>query len=76
MENVDEMLLKLGTNLRQLRIKKRLSQTDIQQRTGLSIRTLCLLERGDIDAKFSTLCKVADALGISVEKIFKINLIK
>ncbi len=76
MEKVEELLLKLGTNLRQLRIKKRFSQTDIQQRTGLSIRTLCLLERGDIDPKFSTLCKVADALGISVEKIFKINLIK
>jgi transcriptional regulator with XRE-family HTH domain len=49
--------------LRAVRIARALSQAELAERSGVSRVAITRLERGDVDARFATIRKLADALG-------------
>lgn len=57
--------------LRALRSKSGLTRDELANRARLSERTLYFLERGVTEPKASTLAKLAQALGVSVEAFFE-----
>ena len=50
--------------LRTVRIARALSQAELAQRSGVSRVSITRLESGDVDARFATIRKLAEALGV------------
>ncbi|ACI93568.1 conserved domain protein [Afipia carboxidovorans OM5] len=54
----------MAINMRRLRYDKKLTQEELAERSGLSMRYVGSIERGAVSASVSVLGKVADALGV------------
>lgn len=68
----DELLLRrLGKRCRQLREDRGLSQLDMVRKHGFSLSHYQKIERGVLDARLSTLQRVAEAFGIGVSELLK-----
>jgi transcriptional regulator with XRE-family HTH domain len=62
--------LPFADRLRNLRQSADLSQSALCRAAGMPLRTLADLEQGvNLDPRWSTVCKLADALGVSTEKL-------
>ena len=61
----------VGKRVRIERTKKGLTITQLAEITGISVVTICRLEKGIIHARLCNLQKIADALQINLEKIIK-----
>jgi len=59
----------IGKNIRDHRIELGWIQKELSKKTGLTIRTLGRVERGEVDVKISTLFKISSALGVSVAEL-------
>lgn len=57
------MLPKLP-RLRAVRIARALSQAELGERSGVSRVAITRLEHGDVDARFATIRRLAEALGV------------
>jgi transcriptional regulator with XRE-family HTH domain len=53
-----------ATKTRAVRVDQLLTQVELAKRAGITVATLSRLERGDQRPHFSTLRKVAKALGV------------
>ncbi len=62
----EEEFLKLGYKIKYERGKRKISQLDLSLKTGLTTRTLSRIECGNIDAKYSTLVKIANAFDMEI----------
>ena len=51
-------------SLRELRIRKLLSQKDLANRSGISVRTIINIESGARPPRLVTMRRVAEALGV------------
>ena len=72
MSAADEHLLRrLGRRCRQLRRDRGLSQLDMVRSHGFSLSHYQKIERGDLDARLSTLRRLADAFGVSLSELLK-----
>lgn len=60
---------KIGQKILNLRQQQGLLQRDLALKTGLPVRTIGRIERGDVDARISTLARIAEALGTSLKEI-------
>jgi transcriptional regulator with XRE-family HTH domain len=57
-------------NLKKLRTKKGWSQEKLAREAGISYQTLIKIERGYVrNPKLETLIKLAQALGVSIDKL-------
>jgi transcriptional regulator with XRE-family HTH domain len=64
--------LELAERIRTARKSRQLSQEELAQRAGLSLRAYRSLERGEaIDPHYSTLTKIADGLGVPVRALIE-----
>lgn len=54
----------MARNLRQIRHDKKLTQEELADRAGLSMRYVGAIERGDVSASVTVLGQIADALEI------------
>lgn len=63
-------LKKFGQNLRQIRLKKGLSQDDISFSTSISTNQVGRIERGEINAGLSTIYEIATFLKVEVRDLF------
>jgi transcriptional regulator with XRE-family HTH domain len=54
----------MAVNLRRLRYDKKLTQEELAERSGLSMRYVGSIERGAVSASVSILGKVAEALDV------------
>ena len=70
----DELLLKIGQNIRYIRVKKGLSQEELSFSAGINLNTISTLERGINNVKIKTLFNIASALGVEVKEIIDIKL--
>jgi transcriptional regulator with XRE-family HTH domain len=61
----------LGKRCRQLRLKRGLSQLDMVRHFEFSLSHYQKIERGELDARFSTLRKLADAYGVTLSEMLK-----
>ncbi|MFC6446138.1 helix-turn-helix domain-containing protein [Shinella zoogloeoides] len=54
----------MATNLRRIRHDKKLTQEELADRAGLSMRYIGAIERGAVSASVTVLGQIADALGV------------
>jgi Uncharacterized protein conserved in bacteria len=58
-------------NLRRARHDKKLTQEELADRAGLSMRYVGAIERADVSASVTVLGQIADALGIEPGELLK-----
>lgn len=56
----------IGDSLRMARLARRMSQRELAELTGITEAAICKLERGETDAKLSTLALIRSALALDV----------
>lgn len=66
MENI---IMKTGQLLKQLRLKKGLTQEELAARTNISVRTIQRIEKGEVEARAYTLQTLAKVLDVDFEEI-------
>ncbi|TFW17551.1 helix-turn-helix domain-containing protein [Duganella callida] len=65
----DPRLVALGSAIRSLRKQRKLSQEQLAELAGADRSHLGRLERGDNEIAFLLLCRLADALGVTVAQL-------
>ena len=68
-----EQLEKFGMRLRQIRKEKKLSQIDLEVATGIYMAEISKMENGKQNFEFLTLSKLALALGVEIQELFKFD---
>lgn len=61
----------MARNLRRVRHDKKLTQEELADRAGLSMRYVGAIERGDVSASVSVLGRIADALEVEPGELLK-----
>lgn len=59
----------IGQKIRELRIKRGLTQEELAERTKLSVRTIQRIESGEVDPRTYTLTLLAEALDVELETL-------
>jgi len=59
----------IGQKIKELRIKKGLTQEELAERTNLSVRTIQRIESGEVDPRTYTLSLLAEALDVELESL-------
>ena len=62
---------KLGQNIKRIRLKKRMSQGDICRAIDMDRSYMSAIENGKKNITISQLERLAQALGVSVDKLLK-----
>ncbi len=57
----------IGQKIKELRLLKGLTQEELAELTGLSVRTIQRIESGEVDPRTYTLNALAEALGVDLE---------
>ncbi|MGD8813323.1 MAG: helix-turn-helix domain-containing protein [Anaerolineales bacterium] len=68
---IQQATTSVGRKIRQLRVRKKLSQQAIADKSGLSRNTLSLIERGHSSPTVSTLKRLAVALDVDISAFFE-----
>lgn len=63
----------IGERFRELRTTRKLSVRALAATSGLSIHTISVIEKGTTSPSISTLCKLAESLGVSVTVFFSME---
>ncbi len=56
----------IGDSLRMARLARRMSQRELAELTGVTEAAICKIERGETDAKLSTLALIRSALALDI----------
>ena len=72
MDNVE--LIKLGQKIKFERIKRKLSQEQLAECSGISVHGISNIETGKTDVKYTNLQKLAKAFNIRVSELLDFNL--
>ena len=67
----DERLLKLGHIIRYTRVKNNLSQEELEEKSGVSRRTISEIERGNVDLRYTNLYQLAGAFDMKIREFLK-----
>lgn len=59
--------------MKEARIKKGLSQTELAERAGITVQTLCLIERGKYNPSLKVCTALCRALGRTLDDIFWVS---
>lgn len=70
----DDRLLQLGQKIRYERIKRGLSQEDLEEKSSVSRRTISEIERGNADIRYTNLYQIAEAFNISISEMLNFKL--
>ena len=70
----DDILLQLGQKIRYERVKRGLSQEDLEEKSSVSRRTISEIERGNADIRYTNLYQIAAAFGISISEMLDFKL--
>lgn len=65
----DERLLQLGQKIRYERLRKGLSQEDLEEKSMVSHRTISEIERGNADIRYTNLLQISNALGMTISQL-------
>lgn len=69
MQVSDEKLLQLGRHIKSLRMKRKLTLENICYRNGLEPSTLSRIEKGQVEPKYLTLLKLANAYDMKLSQL-------
>ena len=64
-----KMNINTGKQIKEARVKAKLTQEKLAQKAGISVFTLQKYESGDRNPKIESLQKIANALGIPITRI-------
>ena len=64
-------LQRLGAQVRDLRLKRSLTQVELASKCSLDRNYIGMLERGERNPSYITLLKIAQGLGISLSNLLK-----
>ena len=70
----NELLKKLGYNLKIERVKRNYTQEKLAEITGIQMQHISKIEKGECNIKFLTLIALLKGLNVPFEKLFDINL--
>lgn len=70
----DDRLLQLGQKIRYERLKRGLSQEDLEERSSVSRRTISEIERGNADIRYTNLYQIAEAFNLSISELLNFKL--
>jgi transcriptional regulator with XRE-family HTH domain len=66
------IMVTVGQKIREIRVAKRLTQEQIEQRTGIKREYLSKIETGGLpNITIKTLKKITDALGVPLSRFFR-----
>ena len=68
-----QLLIKIGKNLRELRLQKGFSQEKLANELGIEISQISRIERGVINTSVTTLYAICSVLKIDVSDLFKFD---
>ena len=68
-----ELLKSLGERIKEIRLDKGLTQTELAHKIGKDHPSINRLEKGKINPSYFFLCEVAEGLEISVVEILKVE---
>ena len=68
--NMANITQRFGQRMRKLREQKGISQLALSQKAGLDLATINKLESGNRDPMLKTIWKIANALEVSLSKLF------
>ena len=60
-----------AANLRSLRNECHCSQVDLAKRSGIHASEISRLEKGQRDVRLTTAVKLAEGLGVSIDRLFQ-----
>jgi transcriptional regulator with XRE-family HTH domain len=66
-----EKIVKLGNNVKELRVKKGISQTDLAYKIGKNQPSINRLEKGNINPSFLYLTEIAEGLEVTISELLK-----
>jgi transcriptional regulator with XRE-family HTH domain len=66
----DALSVNVGERVRELRTAHNMTLQALSVKSGLSVHTLSMVERGKVSPSVSALYKLADALGVSINAFF------
>ena len=70
MYQVDELLLKYGDKVKNLREEKGMTQQELADKTHINIRQIQRIEAGEVNCYFGTFYALCDYLDISIDSVF------
>lgn len=71
MDTIEARRAQLGKTIRRLRADAGITQRELALMTGMSQTYVWMIEDGSANATISLLCRVADALGVSVADLIE-----
>lgn len=67
----DIKLVQLGQRIRDVRVKKELTQSELAERSEVASNYIAMLERGERNPTYLTLLKIAQGCGVSICELVK-----
>lgn len=64
-------VVKIGKNLRRLREDRLLTQAELAERAGIALSSLVRVENDQVDPRFTTIRKLAQALDVDHRELTK-----
>jgi len=61
--------VKIGCSVREQRVRRFMTQEQLAQAAGISSRQLVRIERNEVEPRFSTILKLAKALGMEPSEL-------
>ncbi|MFI3299999.1 MAG: helix-turn-helix transcriptional regulator [Candidatus Gastranaerophilales bacterium] len=71
--NTENFKKQIGLNIKSLRVKKDLKQTELSDFAQISQTTLSSIENGEQNFRINTICSIAEVLKVAPEELFKID---
>ena len=70
-ENNSNYLIKLGNKIRQLRIEKGMTQTDLAAKVGKDYQSIQRVEHGTVNSSIQYLREIAEGLEMTTDELIK-----
>ena len=67
----DKYLIKLGENIKKLRISKGITQKELANRCDFEASNMRRIEAGNNNVTIKTLLKIAKAIGVDIRKLLE-----
>lgn len=65
----DEILIKLGSRIREIRLDKSLTQAELAERCACNRNYISMLERGERNPSYKSLVMISKGLGVKLQNL-------